>query len=374
LGEGYIHLGRLSQAEESFKRLCDLVSSEWGVNSPLMAVGWLGFGEIYRQRNQLVEAEQYLEKGIAQCHNWMPVAALDGYLWLAWLKQAIGKPAEAQAVIQDARAHSHGLGYSLLDQWFVQVVNLRLNVLQGYLDEAQRWIKENNLTVDTVVGSAGRFQKQAPFFSQASAYVLARFYLEYGRREDDRQALEKAQRILLQVIPQNETNGAYGILLEGLLLLAQTEMVLGNELEAQAAIHHALEIGAPERPLRVFLDEGQPILDLLLSRRSYELTGLECSYMEELIAAFEADNYTGLEQKPSNEGLSPSNLVEPLTRREEQVLTLIDKGYSNREIASELVVSLNTVKRHVAAIMQKFGAKNRTEAARLARQKSILKQ
>ncbi len=59
-------------------------------------------------------------------------------------------------------------------------------------------------------------------------------------------------------------------------------------------------------------------------------------------------------------------LVEPLTRRETQVLELVADGLSNKAIASALSVSDETVKFHLASIFGKLSASNRTDAVRLA--------
>ena len=58
-----------------------------------------------------------------------------------------------------------------------------------------------------------------------------------------------------------------------------------------------------------------------------------------------------------------SQPVDPLTRREEEVLVLVAKGGTNAEIAQELFISLTTVKTHVAALMAKLGVRNRVEIA-----------
>jgi DNA-binding NarL/FixJ family response regulator len=55
--------------------------------------------------------------------------------------------------------------------------------------------------------------------------------------------------------------------------------------------------------------------------------------------------------------------AEPLTAREEEVLVAVARGLTNPEIASELYISLGTVKAHLAAIMTKLGARNRVELA-----------
>lgn len=68
----------------------------------------------------------------------------------------------------------------------------------------------------------------------------------------------------------------------------------------------------------------------------------------------------------------PSSMPEPLTAREQEVLTLIAHGLPNKEIAARLVITERTVKFHVSAIMSKVSATNRTEAVALARQQNLL--
>ena len=61
-----------------------------------------------------------------------------------------------------------------------------------------------------------------------------------------------------------------------------------------------------------------------------------------------------------------SGLVEPLSARELQVLELIAAGHPNRVIAGQLVITVDTVKRHVSHVFEKLGVANRTEAATYA--------
>jgi LuxR family maltose regulon positive regulatory protein len=65
-------------------------------------------------------------------------------------------------------------------------------------------------------------------------------------------------------------------------------------------------------------------------------------------------------------------LVEALTERELDVLRLLAAGRSNRQIAGELYVALDTVKKHVTHIFEKLGAANRTEASARARELGLL--
>jgi LuxR family maltose regulon positive regulatory protein len=65
-------------------------------------------------------------------------------------------------------------------------------------------------------------------------------------------------------------------------------------------------------------------------------------------------------------------IVEPLTGREVEVLGMLAAGRSNQAVARELVVSLDTVKKHVGHVLGKLGAANRTEAVARARQLGLI--
>ena len=69
---------------------------------------------------------------------------------------------------------------------------------------------------------------------------------------------------------------------------------------------------------------------------------------------------------------APKKLGHDLTGREREVLALLLQGLSNRQIASELIVSHSTVKFHVSSILGKLGAASRTEAVALALQHGLV--
>jgi LuxR family maltose regulon positive regulatory protein len=71
-------------------------------------------------------------------------------------------------------------------------------------------------------------------------------------------------------------------------------------------------------------------------------------------------------------GTQPGELLEPLTPREMEIMRLICKGYSNPEIASELVVTINTVKKHTSNIYGKLGVSSRTQAIARAHELNLL--
>jgi ATP/maltotriose-dependent transcriptional regulator MalT len=70
--------------------------------------------------------------------------------------------------------------------------------------------------------------------------------------------------------------------------------------------------------------------------------------------------------------ISNAALIEPLSRRELEVLHLMSLGRSNQEIAQQLIVAPGTIKAHTASIYRKLNVTNRTEAAARARHLGIL--
>ena len=96
--------------------------------------------------------------------------------------------------------------------------------------------------------------------------------------------------------------------------------------------------------------------------------GPASAYARRLLSAFE----TPARLAPTPLQAVPAALVEPLTRREVEILRLIAAGMRNQEIAEQLFISLSTVKRHVANAYGKLGASHRTEAVARANALDLL--
>jgi LuxR family maltose regulon positive regulatory protein len=93
-------------------------------------------------------------------------------------------------------------------------------------------------------------------------------------------------------------------------------------------------------------------------------------YLARLVDGFEQN---GLPIRPaSGRGVVVAGLVEPLTERELEVLRLLAAGRRNRDIAQELVVTLETVKKHASHIFAKLDAANRTQAVASARRLGLI--
>jgi LuxR family maltose regulon positive regulatory protein len=134
-------------------------------------------------------------------------------------------------------------------------------------------------------------------------------------------------------------------------------------------LERALALAGPEGYARVFIDEGRPMQKLLTDWLSAVDAGPLIAYARHLTAQFVSPAAATTRQ----EKLTPNDLlIEPLSRREMEVLTLIALGKTNKEISAELVVSPGTIKAHTSSIYRKLDVANRTEAVARARDLKIL--
>jgi LuxR family maltose regulon positive regulatory protein len=147
-------------------------------------------------------------------------------------------------------------------------------------------------------------------------------------------------------------------ILRALAFYAQDDMAQG-----MAALDRALSLAEPGGYARIFLDEGPPMAQLLYKAAAH---GIMPEYAGRLLAAFPDAESPAPSQAP------PAEMIEPLSERELEILRLVAKGLSNREIAQRLVLSLSTIKWHTSNIYGKLGVKNRTQAVARSREMGLV--
>jgi LuxR family transcriptional regulator, maltose regulon positive regulatory protein len=200
--------------------------------------------------------------------------------------------------------------------------------------------------------------------------VLARVLLAQDRPD-------QALRLLGRLHAQATAQGRLGSLIEIQALRALALAASGEEAGALAVLAEALTLACPQGYVRVFADEGAPMGTLLgrlvTAQRTQQTAAravpLDC--LARLLRAFN-EPHTMAHSRHGVAAAVPG-LVEPLTARELEVLGLLAVGRSNQRIAEELVVSLDTVKKHVSHLMDKLGVANRTEAVARARELGLLR-
>jgi LuxR family maltose regulon positive regulatory protein len=157
--------------------------------------------------------------------------------------------------------------------------------------------------------------------------------------------------------------------LKAMILQAVALHAHGENDKAVQLLGDALALAQPGGFIRIFVDEGAPMAQLLSEASAH---GIMPDYVAKLLAAFLTEKQK-IEDKPD---LSPvplgQPLEEPLSQREIKVLQLLAQGLSNREIGERLFLALDTVKGHNRSLFSKLQVQRRTEAVARARELGLL--
>ncbi|MEM5383419.1 LuxR C-terminal-related transcriptional regulator [Paraburkholderia phymatum] len=160
------------------------------------------------------------------------------------------------------------------------------------------------------------------------------------------------------------------------LLLALALDGLGERRAAFAELTKALQLASHEGFIRVFVDEGFPLMSLVFGwaeqhRNDMTTLGVVPAFVDGLLALAD-QSYPGLVLRKEAPAGKPSPSCEALTPRELDVLRLLSAGHSNKIIAEKLFVSELTVKSHLRKISAKLGARNRTQAVAIGRATGLI--
>lgn len=156
-----------------------------------------------------------------------------------------------------------------------------------------------------------------------------------------------------------------GILIEGYLVKALTLQVLGRYQDALSSLEHALNLAESQKYVRIFIDEGEPMRDLLKLALD---AGICKGYTQELLSSFghlKKDSQTIIK-------VESTELVDPLSEKELQILRFLNSRLSVPEIAAEIHLAPSTVRTHVQNIYRKMDTHNRIETLRKAKDLGLL--
>jgi LuxR family transcriptional regulator, maltose regulon positive regulatory protein len=360
LGQALQARGQLGAALRTFEQALE-VASDPGRALPAAGIAHVGMAEVLYQRSELDAALRHATDGIGLCRQLAYGLTLAiGLATLARIRQAQGDQAGALQAIREAERVMPGPEVtSLLNP--VPAVAARLLLAHGRIADAVHWAAERGLDVSD----------EPSYPRERDLLVLARVLLAD-------QAPERTLGLLARLHTLAAAQGRTGSLIEIQALQVVALHAAGNQAAALGTLAEALTLGAPEGYLRVFLDEGPPmaaLLHQLLAGRRRERPAAAGAvprpYLARLVDAFEQ---AGLPIHPpvSRGGVVVAGLVEPLTAREVEVLQLLAAGAPNRAIAQQLVVTQETVKKHLSHLFDKLGAANRTQAVARARQLGLL--
>jgi LuxR family maltose regulon positive regulatory protein len=353
--------GRLSAALATYRQGLE-TTGEAGRQLPHLGMAHVGLAEVLYERDELPAAHRHATQGVAlsqQLAFTQPLAT--GLGMLARIRHAQGDLAGAlEAIGQAQRIKLSPQVVALHNP--VPVWRARLLLAHGEVAEAAQWTRERGLSVTDEPG----YPREGEYL------VLARVLLATHRPD-------QALKLLGWLYDLAVTQGRMGSVIEVRVLQALALAASGDQTAGLRALAEALAPAGPEGYIRVFVDEGAPMARLLGRLTVAQRTGQDTTaprvaplHLDRLARAFQPG---AAHAAPSATRLAAgvAGLVEPLSDRELQVLGLLAAGKSNQQIADELVVVLDTIKKHVGHILDKLGAANRTQAVARARALGLLR-
>jgi LuxR family maltose regulon positive regulatory protein len=235
----------------------------------------------------------------------------------------------------------------------IAALKTRIWVTQGRISQAQSWVHERGLSCDDDLS----------FMREFEHITLARVLIAQYKCDLVNGSIHEAIGLLERLLQAAEEGGRTGSMIEIRVVQSLAHHAQGNISLALLPLEHALTLAEPEDYIRIFIDEGPPI-ENLLNHIKTDNKNLNL-YIQRLKAAF-------LGEKPPLSETNQLSLIEPLSERELEVLRLLRTDLNGPEIARKYMVSLSTVRTHIQHIYTKLGVNNRRAAVRRAEELDLL--
>jgi len=342
LAEVQIVQGQLRQAAETCRQALDLAIVD-GTPTAMAGFPGLELGRILYEQNDLPAAERYVSESLELLGRSGTTDSFGiGHALLARIRQARGDGDGAAAAIRRAVQIAQGFDLRRVST-LIEAHQARIWLAQRRLEPAARWAWD--------YGRLG----ETEYLREFEELTVVRALLAQDRPAE-------ALAMLDRLLPPAEAAGRMGTAVEILALRALALQGLAQGDQALQMLERALHLAEPEGYVRLFVDEGEPMVQLL---RRAAGPGIAPRYAAQLLAVL----CPPTAERP---GVDMSSLIEPLSGREIEVLHLLAAGLANPEIAQRLFVSLPTVKTHTRNIYGKLGVHTRKEAVARARMLGIL--
>lgn len=364
LSELQIKQGRLSQAIRTCQRAMSMADRGGWQAMPAAGLAHIYSGQALYERNDLSGAALALSSGVELLLSSIEQFILaQGFVLLAQVHLAGGSVEEALAALRRG------------EEWFAQmnVADTGAGVLLA-AGKARLWLAQGNLRAAEHWAESSRWLPEDTDLGYFQAVTRVRLCLAQNRRSPEHLLIDEAAEIMSRLLAQAEARSWRGQVIELSLLAALVCRARNDAPGAWVNLERALLLAEPEGYVRKFVDLGEPVRLLLLDYLSTLKQPLDgrvnpasiphLNYIQELLVAFPGQTHS----------LAPASsvLLDPLTEREQEILRLLSEGYSNREIAAQLIVALSTVKSHINSLYSKLGTHRRTQAIAIARDLGLL--
>ena len=350
--------GRLREAMSIYERGLELATKQGAPALRGAADMHVGMSGLYYERNELNIAEQHLLKSKELGEfNGLPK---NPYRW----RVAMAQIRETQGYLDGAldlldEAEKLYMGDFSPNVRPISALKARVWVKQGKLEKALDWARAQKLYVE----------EQPSYLREFEQITFARILLSQHQSDHSISLLHDAMGLLERLLKAAEEGGRIGSVIEILTLQALAHQMQEDIPAALPSLERALKLAEPEGYMRIFIDEGSSVAELI---REANARGITPNYTRKLLSAFELeDQGLDVETAPSAAPVSTS-LIEPLSQRELDILRLFKTELSGPEIAHELVIALSTVRTHTKSIYSKLNVNDRRAAVKRAAELNLI--
>lgn len=305
----------------------------------------LGFARYHR--GDLGAAAQAFAGVVATRHRAYLNCAVQSMFGLALIHQAQGEPERASEVAELAAQHALEMRAMRL-QPVTAAFKVYLEMRQGQLVSVAHGLS---------AWAMPEVLPPMPFLFHPHV-ALPQLCLAIGTPE----CLARADEMLARLRTHAERYHNARILIEVLASHALLAEARHEQRAAQTLLERALHLAQPAGYVQLFADLGPRMVDMLARVHSRNVSP---AFIRRILDALR-------NRQPGQNGSKPGVLVEALTDRELEVLALLQRRMSNKEIAASLYISPGTVKRHTHSIFQKLDANSRREAVTKALERQLL--
>jgi ATP/maltotriose-dependent transcriptional regulator MalT len=349
LADMEVAAGRPSHARRLFERALQTATASGAPYPRATADLHVGLAELDRELDDLPTAEEHLESArvlgergsiTENRHRW--------YVVMAQVHVAQGDYDAAMRLLDQAEAlYRHGF---YPDVRPIAAMRARVEIAAGDLSSAGAWADDQGISVND----------QPDYLREYEHLTLIRLILAQQRGEQRAAVIDLLDRLHGSAVEA----GRDGSVREIRVLQALARQAHGDLREALAALNRSfVDTPEPESNVRLYLDEGAPMLTLLHHAAA---TGdrLVRAHAGRLLERAPTSGEAGAESQQTPGG--------PLSQRELEVLRLLDSELTGPEIARELYVTLNTLRTHTKRIFTKLDVTTRAAAVRRAHERGLL--
>ena len=353
LGRALEIQGELHQAVHTYQQMLELVDQLGRRPVPFAGMAYVGIAGSLYEWNDLDGAKAYAIKGInlSEQGGFIPYQ-LAGSIILARVYLACGDLPGAQEIIAQVGYLEQKCDYAYVLA-ILSELRAELWLEQGKMSAALQWAKHHPLS------QTGKPSLALEVEQITAVRVLLAHHEQLPRASANQ--IAKWLKYLEWLLPEARITERVGSVIRLLVLQAKALQIQGDHEAAVAKLGEALSFAEPEGYMRVFIDEGAIIEELLRRAGS---RGIAPRLVAELI--------TAIQNSPHHENIETQALIDPLSKRELEVLQLLAEGLSNSAIADTFVITVGTVKAHTASIYRKMNVNSRMQAVARARELKLL--